>query len=203
MYLSRVKLDRTKRMTMKAMVSPSIFHGGIERSFPGERKRRLWRIDRLCGEDYILILSEDVPELEEFASQFGYQDSCMTKSYDKILNAAREGTRWRFRLVANPTYKSGANEKITAHTSEKYQKEWLIRKSQTNGFLLDEGEFSVTKFQWYNFYKKDQTKQIHLISVAYEGILAVTNAKSFQGALCRGIGREKAYGMGLLTIMHL
>ena len=41
-----------------------------------------------------------------------------------------------------------------------------------------------------------------MLAVTYEGMLTVTDAELFRQALTQGIGREKAYGMGLLTIMR-
>lgn len=58
MYLTRIKLDMTKTNTMKALVCPSRFHGAIESAEPDGRTRKLWRIDELGGEKYLLILSE-------------------------------------------------------------------------------------------------------------------------------------------------
>ena len=47
MYLSRVELDPTRRSTMTALAAPQKFHGAVESAFSGERRRRLWRLDRL------------------------------------------------------------------------------------------------------------------------------------------------------------
>ena len=59
MYLSRAELDPTRRSTMIALTSPQKFHGAVENSFSGERRRRLWRLDSLNGKLYLLLLSED------------------------------------------------------------------------------------------------------------------------------------------------
>ena len=37
----------------------------------------------------------------------------------------------------------------------------------------------------------------------YEGILTVTDAEAFRNALVKGIGREKAFGMGMLTVTRV
>ena len=47
MYLSRAELDPARRSTMIALTSPQKFHGAVENSFSGERRRRLWRLDSL------------------------------------------------------------------------------------------------------------------------------------------------------------
>ena len=81
MYLSRVQLNVNLRETMKALASPSKFHGAVESSFPGVKKRRLWRLDTLSGQQYILILSEDIPDLNNIASQNVYVGNYETKDY--------------------------------------------------------------------------------------------------------------------------
>ena len=63
MYLSRVELDPTRRSTMAALSAPQKLHGAVESAFAGERRRRLWRLDRLGERVYLLLLSEDAPEL--------------------------------------------------------------------------------------------------------------------------------------------
>ena len=53
------------------------------------------------------------------------------------------------------------------------------------------------------FRKKSSTNhKVTLLSVTYEGILEITNKVLFQKAMTTGIGREKAYGQGMLTIVR-
>ena len=54
MFLSRVPLDLHKRATVIALANPQRFHGAVEQAFPGERRRRLWRLDPL-GEKLYLV----------------------------------------------------------------------------------------------------------------------------------------------------
>lgn len=202
MYLSRVTLNIALRETMKALVSPSIFHGAVENSFDGVRARRLWRIDDLNGKKYILILSEDRPKLENFARQFGYAGEYEIKDYASLLNRIADGVKWQFRLTANPVV-SKSHGKIMAHVTPEFQKKWLISRAEGLGFSLDEAEFQTVQSKWYDFRKKEAggSSHVRLLSVTFEGILTVTDAEQFRKTLCKGIGREKAYGQGLLTIM--
>ena len=41
-----------------------------------------------------------------------------------------------------------------------------------------------------------------LLVVTYEGVLQVTDPEAFKALLCEGVGRGKAYGLGLMTIIH-
>lgn len=204
MYLSRVALNISIRETMKALVSPSIFHGAVENSFDGEKERRLWRIDDLNGRKYILILSKTVPDLECFARQFGYVGEYETKDYLPLLDRISDGGKWQFRLTANPVV-SKSHGKIMAHITPEFQKKWLTDRAEKLGFSLNETEFQTVQSKWYDFYKRDGVGSSHvrLLSVTYEGILMVTDTNKFKETLCNGIGREKAYGQGLLTIIKV
>lgn len=51
---------------MKALVCPSRFHGAIESAESDGRTRKLWRIDELGGEKYLLILSEKELDFQMF-----------------------------------------------------------------------------------------------------------------------------------------
>lgn len=211
MYLTRLELDTGKRNTMKALVSPNLFHGGIEAAFPGERTRKLWRIDKIGRHCYLLLLSDKEPMFEHMVTQFGLSEKergWETKDYQILLNKVESDTVWRFRLVANPT-KSFANESgkrgsIHAHNTPYYQKKWLIDRCERNGFLVKEEGFTILESKWQRFHKgAERKKPVVLLAVTYEGILKVTDAEKFQRVLLEGIGRGKAFGMGMLTIAKI
>lgn len=85
MYLSRAELDPTRRSTMIALTSPQKFHGAVENSFSGERRRRLWRLDSLNGKLYLLLLSEELPDLTGLCAQFGTGAAPETRRYEPLL----------------------------------------------------------------------------------------------------------------------
>ena len=99
MYLSRVELDPTRRSTMAALAAPQKLHGAVESAFTGERRRRLWRLDRLGERLYLLLLSEDVPELSGVVEQFGTGAAAETRSYDPLLQRVEPGSSWQFRAL--------------------------------------------------------------------------------------------------------
>ena len=196
------------RATLKAMNNPNRFHGAIESLFTGKRERNLWRIDTLYGSTYLLLLSTEKPDLTGLAEQFGpVKSECMTKEYDTILTRVDTGTRWHFRLTANPTVSCRGEEakrgKIRACISTDEQRQWLKNKAVVCGFEILDQNFDIVQKEWIRFYKKDTNTKVTLLSVTYEGNLTVTDSKQFIETLCRGVGREKAYGMGLLTISGL
>lgn len=210
MYLTRVKLDVKKRETMKALSSPNLFHGAIEDSFGRDRERKLWRIDLFRGDHYLLIVSSKKPELDGIVRQFGkLEDSGYeSRDYDPFLERIMAGSYWHFRLTANPvkslmhsSTEMKTRGSVNAHITETYQKEWLIQRAEKNGFCLQADEFDVVNHRWYSFRKGyGGHPLVSFISVTYEGVLRVQEPDKFRNLLCTGIGREKAYGQGMMTI---
>lgn len=209
MYLSRVKLDEARRSTMIALSNPELLHGAISQSFSGERPFVLWRLDRLSTGLYLLVLSEEQSALDQVVKEYGIGDAVETKSYDQILEKISEGSLYRFRLKANPTYSMPRKDeesgklkrgRICAHSTIPHQRQWLTEQGQKHGFSVTEDSFDVTETRWYKF-TKGKSNKLSILSVTFEGVLNVTDADAFREAMTKGIGRGKAYGMGLLTIM--
>lgn len=186
--------------------------GGVSASFAPERERKLWRVDALRGKTYLLLLSRERPDLSEAARQFGTGKSWETKNYNPFLDGIRDGEILRFRLTANPTVSRSsprnadgekARGSVYAHITAEHQRLWLLQKAERRGFRLKEDSFDVTESRWRTFRKGTERKQrVTLLSVTYEGTLKVTDTDAFREALTEGIGRGKAYGMGLLTVMR-
>lgn len=207
MYLSRAELDPARRSTMIALASPQKFHGAVESAFPGKRRRRLWRLDTLGEKLYLLLLSEDEPDLTELCAQFGTGAAPETRPYDPLLARITPGSRWQFRLTANPTFarKDPASPRARGSLKPCYlemeQEKWLLEQAPKHGFAVVQNEFRVTRKQTYHFTKNGK-RPVTLLAVTYEGVLQVTDPEAFRKLLCGGIGRGKAYGLGLMTILR-
>ena len=151
MYLTRIKLDMTKTNTMKALVCPSRFHGAIESAESDGRTRKLWRIDELGGEKYLLILSEKELDFSNVSDQFGAEKP-QTKCYDTLLDRVKNGGKWQFRLKANPViHKKDTNShrgRPVGLIGNKQQEEWLKKQALKNGFSLEDGMWLVTEFKY-------------------------------------------------------
>lgn len=204
MYLSRVALDVKKHESMKALYNLEKLHGMIESSFLGERKRNLWRLDQMEGVTYVLLLSIIPPQTNNLPEQIGYTNSKWeTKQYDSLLARINIGSKWHFRLTANPTSAKPTEDKkrgkVKAITTVQKQREWLVKQGSKKGFRLEETQFDVVQSEWKTI--KKNGKEIHILSASFEGVLTVTDADTFCQTLTSGIGRQKAYGMGLLTVV--
>lgn len=208
MFLSRIALDTGRRETLRALYSPRILHGAVESAFPGERERRLWRLDQLGGQTYLLLLSRDRPDLSGVQAQFGFADrSWETKDYQPLLNRIVPGSRWRFRVVCNPTRSApsagGKRGRVEAITIAARQREWLARQGERHGFDVQEGQFDVVHSEWKTFRKENERgREVVLLQATFEGVLTVCDAQAFTALLTNGLARAKAYGMGMMTVMR-
>ncbi|HHZ14392.1 MAG TPA: type I-E CRISPR-associated protein Cas6/Cse3/CasE [Clostridiales bacterium] len=212
MFLSRIKLNPRRRETMEALASPQLMHSAVDSSFQGGRQRNLWRIDWLNNACYLLILSpNDNADFSHITKKFGFPDSkdnWEIKNYDILLERLKPGQVWQFRLCANPVRSSFQDKdsrtergKVFAHVTQDQQKQWLLTRAKSHGFLLDEDLFDVVHTQWLRFNKKGSgSHRVTLRTATFEGILTISDVQPFIDALKFGIGRAKAYGCGLLTI---
>lgn len=191
---------------MLALANSNHFHGALESCFSYTGSRKLWRLDNVNGTMYLLILSQEEPNLSSFCKQFSpSQDSWETKDYTPLLENLKAGTIWRFRLTSNPTISHRTDKdkrgKVLAHITTEYQRKWLIERSEKNGFQLFENDFNITGNKWQRFIKRDRCN-VTFLSVTYEGLLNIKDVVLFRKVLTEGLGRGKAYGMGLMTVMR-
>lgn len=204
MYLTRMELDISKRKTIMALASPAMIHGTVERAFPA-KGGKLWRIDVMQNMPCLLVVSDEMPDLKSAHEQFGTQNEWQTISYDSFLGKIQKGEKRFFRLKANPVITKSAGKgnrgKVLAHLTAAQQEQWLFERAQKYGFTIDKSEFKVVKTAWESFEKgTDGGKKVSFRSVVYEGVLTVDNPELFRATLCNGIGREKAYGCGMMTV---
>ncbi|QAS70542.1 type I-E CRISPR-associated protein Cas6/Cse3/CasE [Oenococcus sicerae] len=219
MFLSRVEIDTKNRRKIKELTHLGAYHNWVEQSFPDEfrnpiRLRHLWRLDELGDKQYLLILSKNRPNIEGM-ERYGIPGSAQIKLYDKFLAQLETGQQVQFRLTANPTYaayQAGERGRIYPHVTITQQLEWLIGRSELSGFhipqLVLQGETNSITTRAFDIIsrdhpilKKKNSKNIRVSRVTFEGKLEIQNLTNFKNALLEGIGREKAYGMGLMTVI--
>lgn len=219
MYISRVQLDVQRRNTLRALSSPQILHGAVETSMGygsssnTERRRVLWRVDYVGDKCYLLLVGEHQPDLRVLHEQFGHSDSFHlgdSKPYTALLDRLQAGQRWQFRLRANPV-KSSSKEantrtgrgKLYAHVTKEQQLGWLKSRADDTGFHVQDGEFEVIHTEWKKFHKGLRgNHEVSIRTATYEGLLTITDEHTFRQMLVSGMGRAKAYGCGLMTIMR-
>lgn len=207
LYLSRVEIDVMNRKKTKDLTHLGAYHNWVESCFPiemanGERKRHLWRIDILNGKQYLLVLSEEKPDKKAFA-KYGVDNTVMVKSYDGFLSKLNVGQIMLFKLTANPTHCNG--DKVYPHITIEQQNKWLSDRANKLGFEFLESKngmptFDIVSREW-KILKRRGSQNVRLSVVTYQGILKINDLDLFKKMLLNGIGREKAFGMGLMTVI--
>jgi len=205
-----VEIDRANRQKIRELNHLGAYHHWVEQSFPNEweghiRTRKLWRIDRLGNREYLLLVSEAAPDLSKLET-YGVVGSAQTKSYDAFLQSLQERGCYRFKLTANPV-KSEADRsrkrgRVLPLCRQEEQLQFLAERADKNGFVLQEETVTVTE-STREILKKTGKADVRLLKVTYEGILAITDKEKFLSTLTEGIGRKKAYGFGLMTVIPL
>ena len=210
MYLSQVEIDVLNRRKIKDLTHLGAYHNWVEMSFPDEvgqeiRTRKLWRIDRIRDHLYLLIVSEDKPDLGAM-EKYGVPGSAETKCYDKFLGSISEGRLYRFRVTLNPvravSQGEGKRGRIMPEITAEQQLAFLESRAERLGFKLMPEEYQIVERSWEPFRKKGQ-RMMRLSKATYEGILKVTDEELFYNTLTKGIGKKKAYGFGLMTVIPL
>ena len=206
MYLSRVKINRNERESIKLLGSLQVMHAAVEGCFnKGDSTRKLWRLDYLHHQPYVLILSQHAPDFTHFVEQFGFRDDLgEIRDCRQVMEQLAEGQCYRFRFCGNPVHsikESGKDGRgrVVPHITVAQQEEWFRKKSEAAGFMLK--QFSIVQRDVRKFNR--QGKLVTLHTAVFEGVLQIKDAEVFKTAIASGIGRAKSYGCGLLTLARL
>lgn len=210
MYLSRVEIDSGNRRKIKELSHVGAYHNWVEQSFPEEftrheRSRKLWRVDQLRGKHYLLVISSEKPDLK-LLERYGVAGTGEVKSYDHFLDSLKGDEKMRFRVVLNPVISVsqgiGKRGMIKPHITVEHQIKYLMDRAEKNGFSLKEEEFSVVE-RGYITVRKEKQPSIHLVKAVYEGILTIKDRALFRRTLIDGMGKKKAYGFGMMTVIPM
>lgn len=210
MYLSRVEIDVMDRRKIKDLTHLGAYHNWVETSFPdevdqGTRTRKLWRVDRIGDHLYLLLVSEGKPDLNAL-EKYGVPGSAETKCYDSFLDSICRDHLYRFRVTLNPvravSQGEGKRGRVMPEITAEQQLHFLESRAERLGFELIPEEYQIVERSWEPFRKKGQ-RMIRLNKATYEGTLKVTDEKLFYDTLTSGIGKKKAYGFGMMTVIPL
>jgi CRISPR system Cascade subunit CasE len=208
-YISRVELNTINRQKMRDLTHLGAYHSWVEKSFPdemesGERSRKLWRIDTLNDKKYLLVVSKTPPDLN-LLEYYGVEKTAKTKNYDVFLDKLYNGQKLSFRLVANPVVsvcQAGKRGKVFPHITASQQLEYFEKHSEKWGFSLVDNNYQIIQRD-FPLLRKKGGQSVKLVSASYEGVLTIIDVATFKKTLTEGVGREKAYGFGLMTVIQL
>lgn len=80
------------------------------------------------------------------------------------------------------------------------QIKFLNDRSKKNGFNLNENEFYIIN-RGHVSLKRAGHREVNLNKAIYEGRLTVVDKNTFIRILTKGLGKKKAYGFGMMTVI--
>lgn len=206
-YISRVEIDTGNRRKIAELTHLGAYHNWVEKSFPeefaaGERSRKLWRIDHLNRRSYLLIVSQSEPDIRQLEA-YGVSGTGQCKTYDEFLQSLTHGQKMSFRLTANPARaakQENQRGRVYPHITVEKQLEYLEKRAERLGFSLVGHDYQIVQRD-FPILKKKGGKNVKLARAIYEGSLIIENAEIFRKTLTEGVGKEKAYGFGMMTVV--
>jgi len=207
MYISRVELDIYNRQKIRDLTHLGAYHNWVEQSFKeesGVRSRKLWRLDKINDKNYLLLVSEEKPDLN-LLEKYGVDGSAVTKEYDAYISKIKSDMKLRFRLVTNPVHsvmEDGKRGSEKPHITAEFQKKFFMERTIKNGFEVNEDEVNIVE-RGFELLRKSGSKPVKVVKATFEGVLTVVDEDRFKLLLENGFGKKKAYGFGLMTVIPI
>ncbi|MCX7801225.1 MAG: type I-E CRISPR-associated protein Cas6/Cse3/CasE [Fimbriimonadales bacterium] len=211
MYLSRLCLNPLHAPAIRLAADRELVHRKLLAALPCRRLPKqpqasqpktadvLFRIETTDQGPQILVVSAEPPawDLLELAPR-SLRCPPETKPYEPRLAV---GQRLAFRLQARPAVKrrleDGASKRRDCRTDEE-RLEWLRRKGALHGFVVESVGLTLLSIPQIK-----GSRSASCGAVQFDGVLVVTDPERLAEALRVGIGQQKAFGFGLLSLAPL
>lgn len=202
MFLTQLQLDLRSAQARRDLADPYDMHRTLVRAFvqdDGQRPPRfLWRVEP--GEAGTVLVQSASPSdwgfLLDLQGYLAGGRTPVTKAFEPAA-LLRQGARYRFRLVANPTVTRDGRR--LALVGEEAQLAWLGRQGPRAGF--DVTGAIISGGDWVR--SRKGSGQVSLSRVCFEGELQASDPDRMAGAMAAGIGPGKAFGCGLLSVARI
>ena len=195
MYLSRLILNPESDYVNSLINNPARMHVALQTGpFGSTRKERnvLYRLMRE-GNIYVLYVQSDVlPDWKTVTGKNIVLDGI--RNVSGLMDCFDNENIFGFTIRANPCKRNENKIMPIMDTSLKLQ--WMKRCAEKYGFELL--QCRETGMERHNVQKKDM--RFVVCSTDFNGILKIKDKELFKKAFREGIGREKAYGCGLLML---
>lgn len=224
-YLSRVRLNPTRRATRMFVASPQVLHAAVMQSHFGATStsegRVLWRLDSATSARLeLFVVSPSRPDFTGLIEQVGWPTTGTwdTTEYDRFLGKLTGGQQWSFALTANPVRAlatgggRGSRGRVSPNVTVDQQHEWLEQRCAGWGFRIlptAGGSSVVVSDRVTDSFRRRPDDQgagqgrVSITRCDFAGALEVTDAQLLRRSLVGGMGRAKAYGCGLMTLARL
>jgi CRISPR system Cascade subunit CasE len=226
MHLFRIHLNPRSKEARRDLADPYQMHATLCRAFfppdtPCPAGALLWRLEPETdreGRPRVLIQAGATPDWSRIphADWLAQEEPGIDLARKLALDALAAGQTFRFRLRANPCKTLLGKRHGLVHPDA--QRDWLGRKGERHGFVLPAADtpdyFAFQGSTNGSAYpdirvshdrvlvgRQHDGNVIQVLSVLYEGRLAVSDPERFRATLQTGIGHGKVMGLGLLSVI--
>jgi CRISPR system Cascade subunit CasE len=208
LWLTRLVPDRAHAAVWRDLEHPADLHRRVMSLFPdslGDTPRRaagaLHRIEQHRVGTHLLIQSALPPSPDRLPPEYG---RLSTTSLTPVIARLRAAAPVRYRVVANATSKLGPHttsgrpgQLVPLRGQDAYA--WWTRRAMEAGLRLDAVHATVLP----PAVVRHGAVRTPCDRTRFDGVATVTDPHALTVALAAGIGRGKAYGCGLLTVLPL
>ena len=195
-YITKAMVERNANTAKKTAYINDNLHKFVWGMFPDGLQKMpsvIYRIKNKVHKNSLAIyVVSSIPtkRTEDFFSSF------QIKEFNPSFV---DGIYLRFDLLANPVISMPRSNRRTAILDQEKQIEWIKKQGVNNGFSIK--ELAIGPYEKKMI--KKGSKAFPVFSVPFSGILRVEDSVKFKNAVENGIGREKAYGMGMLMVSKI
>ena len=197
MYLSRLYLNSQNRYAIRDSSHRYELHRTLSRAC---KQGFLWRLEleRRLGFPTVLVQSSVAPDWDAVTTEYpGYFSDTITKPYT-LPERFFQSQRLNFLLEANPTVKRRGKHHGLVDTAE--QLSWMHRQLQRLNAIPVLTHVVRVERLFIRKSSNHEEKPIILIAVTFQGIIQIEAPDLFRQGLTQGIGRGKAFGLGLISV---
>lgn len=206
MYLSKVTLDPRHPQARRDLGDAYEMHRTLARAFAPDADtppaRFLWRLERRADfqpSSVVLVQSEHLADWSVLDTLAGYATEMLGNKPVDLGTLVQTGSRYRFRLLANPTVTRAG--KRYGLTREEEQLTWLSRQGDKHGFAVLGCERGASERLQVRQGRTGNRITVH--SALFEGVLEARAPDRLRQGVLDGFGHGKALGLGLLSLAKL
>ena len=158
----------------------------------------LWRVDDDVDGMFLFVTSTLGPDHARLPETWGTLWG--RYNYSDYLQRISDGDRVHFEIAANPTrVKTTPRGKTREPLTGEDATNWWTRRAEQAGLRVEESATRENPLD--SIARFDST--FALATTEFHGVGTVTDAELLHRATVEGIGRGKAYGLGMLTVSRV
>lgn len=193
--LTRIRL-RHGPLTDRTLADPERLHAAAAAIGHAETGRVLHRLD---DDGTLWLVSPDAPDPDDIRARLD-ADAIDRTGYDRFLERLTPGRTHRFEIECNPTAcrrtASGGPTRRVPLTGREDRLAWLERTLAAHGMTVLHADVAAGRTLDF----AHRGGRVRLTGVPATGTLRIDDPEAAARALREGVGRGRAYGMGLLLL---